>query len=133
MLEEDTRELAGEAHACDAAKPGYRWGRTTGGIGFHGGKVALQCSRVHSKTTGKELVLPSWQEAASRGLLEQWAVNLMLISVSMRKFGRAVRLPEAGVWAAAGSGLSKSAGLAAVQGTYGGAAGRVDGDRPVTA
>ena len=30
-------------------------------------------------------------------------------SVSTRKFGRAVRLPEAGVWAAAGSGLSKSA------------------------
>ena len=33
----------------------------------------------------------------------------MLISVSTRKFGRAVRLPEAGVWAAAGSRLSKSA------------------------
>ena len=29
MLEEDARELAGEAHACDAAKPGYLWGRTT--------------------------------------------------------------------------------------------------------
>ena len=109
MLEEDARELAGEAHARDAAKPGYRWGRTTGRVGFHGGKVALERPRVRSKTTGKELALPSWQEVASRGLLEQWAMNLMLISVSTRKFGRAVRLPEAGVSAAAGSGLSKSA------------------------
>ena len=41
MLEEDARELAGEAHARDAAKPGYRWARTTGRVGFHDGKVAL--------------------------------------------------------------------------------------------
>ena len=60
MLEEDARELAGEAHARDAAKPGYRWARTTGRVGFHGGKVALQRPRVRSKTTGKELALPSW-------------------------------------------------------------------------
>jgi transposase-like protein len=109
MLEEDARELAGEAHARDAGKPGYRWGRTTGRVGFHGGKVAVERPRVRSKTTGKELALPSWQEAASAGLLGQWAMNLMLINVSTRKFGRAVRLPEAGVSAAAGSGLSKSA------------------------
>ena len=36
-------------------------------------------------------------------------MNLMLFSVWPRKFGRAVRLPEARVSAAAGSGLSKSA------------------------
>ena len=36
-------------------------------------------------------------------------MNLMLSRVSTRKFGRAVRLPEAGVPAAAGSGLSNSA------------------------
>lgn len=53
--------------------------------------------------------MPSWREAASAGLPEQWAMSLMLIDVSTRKFGRAVRLPEAGVSTAAGSGLSKSA------------------------
>lgn len=36
-------------------------------------------------------------------------MNLMLINVSTRKFRRAVRLPETGVSAEAGSGLSKSA------------------------
>ena len=36
-------------------------------------------------------------------------MNLMVMNVATRKFGRAVRLPEAGVPAQVGSGLSKSA------------------------
>jgi putative transposase len=108
MMDEDARALAGEPHARDGDKPGYRWGRTTGRLGFHGGKVELERPRIRSKT-GKELSLPSWTEASAAGWLEQWAMNLMLINVSTRKFGRAVRLPEAGVSAQAGSGLSKSA------------------------
>lgn len=109
MLDEDAETLAGEPHARDPGKPGYRWGRTRGRLGFHGGKVELERPRVRSKSSGKELPLPSWQEAADAGWLQQWAMNLMLINVSTRKFGRAVRLPEAGVSAEAGSGLSKSA------------------------
>lgn len=109
MLDEDARELAGAPHAREADKPGYRWGRTKGRLGFHGGKVELGRPRVRSKTTGKELTLPSWREAAEAGWLEEWAMSLMLINVATRKFGRAVRLPEAGVSAGAGSGLSKSA------------------------
>lgn len=109
LLDEDAKELAGAPHARDADKPGYRWGRTKGRLGFHGGKVELERPRVRSKTTGRELALPSWTEAAAAGWLEQWAMNLMLINVSTRKFGRAVRLPEAGVPAQAGAGLSKSA------------------------
>jgi transposase-like protein len=109
MLDEDARALAGDPHARNADRPGYRWGRTKGRLGFHGGKVAFDRPRIRSKTTGKELSLPSWTEASSVGWLEQWAMNLMLINVSTRKFGRAVRLPEAGVPADPGSGLSKSA------------------------
>ena len=41
--------------------------------------------------------------------LGKWALNLMLINVSTRKFGRAVRLPEGDVPAGHGAGLSKSA------------------------
>ena len=109
MLDEDARELAGAPHAREAEKPGYRWGRTKGRLGFHGGKVDLDRPRVRSKTTGRELTLPSWREAAAGGWLEEWAMSLMLMNVATRKFGRAVRLPEAGVSAKAGSGLSKSA------------------------
>jgi hypothetical protein len=37
--------------------------------------------------------------------LGKWAMNLMLINVSTRKFGRAVRLPEGDVPAQNGAGL----------------------------
>jgi len=109
MLGEDAKALAGDPHARAADKPGHRWGRTKGQLGFHGGKIELERPRVRSKTSGKELPLPSWQEAVEAGWLQQWAMSLMLINVSTRKFARAVRLPEAGVPAEAGSGLSKSA------------------------
>ena len=55
------------------------------------------------------MALPSWEEISACGYLDQWAVNLMVMHMATRKFGRAVRLPEAGVSAEAGSGLSKSA------------------------
>jgi hypothetical protein len=55
------------------------------------------------------MVLPSWQVAQSEDLLGRWAMNLMLINVSTRRFGRAVRLPEGDVLAPAGAGVSKSA------------------------
>ena len=45
----------------------------------------------------------------SEDLLSKWALNLMLINVSTRRFGRAVRLPEGDVSAAKGTGVSKSA------------------------
>lgn len=109
LMDADVASLAGAAHARADDKPGYRWGRTKGRPGFHGGKVELERPRVRSKVTGKELRLPSWQEAAEAGWLEEWAMNLMLMNVAIRKFGRAVRLPEAWVPAEPGSGLSKSA------------------------
>lgn len=109
MMEEDATALAGDPYARAADKPGFRWGRTRGRVGFHGGKVEVERPRVRSKTTNKELPLPSWQEAAQAGWLEEWAMSLMLMNVATRKVGRAVRLPEAGVPSEAGSGLSKSA------------------------
>ena len=42
-------------------------------------------------------------------LLGKWALNLMLINVSTRRFGRAVRLPEGDISAAKGTGVSKLA------------------------
>ena len=35
----------------------------------------------------------SWEAAGDAGFLKQWAMNLMLMNVATRKFGRAVRLP----------------------------------------
>ncbi|MGY4601407.1 hypothetical protein ACVWXL_009153 [Bradyrhizobium sp. GM22.5] len=57
----------------------------------------------------------------------------MLINVSTRRFGRAVRLPEGDVPAPPGSGVFEVGGLAEVCGDVGGAAGRLHGCRSVRA
>ena len=108
MLEQDAQEACGPRHARGEGRRGHRWGRTRGKIGFHGGKVELERPRVRG-LDGKELSLPSWQQANEEDWLGRWAMNLMLINVSTRKFRRAVRLPEGDVPAPAGAGLSKSA------------------------
>src|ERR1700736_1710041 len=87
---------------------GHRWGRTKGKIGFHGGKVDIERPRVR-ELNGKELSLPSWEHAVEADWLGKWALSLMLINVSTRKFRRAVRLPEGGIPTPSGGGVSKSA------------------------
>src|SRR6478672_6955338 len=72
------------------------------------GKVAVERPRVRD-LEGHELALPSWERAVAEDWLGKWAMNLMLINVSTRKFRRAVRLPEGDVPAPAGAGVSKSA------------------------
>jgi putative transposase len=108
MLENDVATLCGPRHARRYGRRGHRWGRTTGKLGFHGGKVEIGRPRVRG-LAGEELALPSWERAIAEDWLGRWAMNLMLINVSTRRFGRAVRLPEGDVPAPAGAGISKSA------------------------
>src|SRR6202171_4402226 len=77
-------------------------------MGANAVKVAIERPRVRG-LNGKELPLASWEHAVAEDWLGQWAMNLMLIHGSTRKFRRAVRLPEGDVPAPAGSGVSKSA------------------------
>jgi hypothetical protein len=60
-----------------ADRLGHRWGRTAGKIGFHAGKVAMERPRVRG-LDGKELPLPSWEQAVEEDWLGRWAMNLML-------------------------------------------------------
>ena len=108
MMEQDATELCGPHYGHRDGKPGHRWGKTRGKIGFHGGKVSLDRPRVRGRD-GQEMLLPSWEAAQSEDLLGRWAMNLMLINVSTRKFRRAVRLPEGDVPTPTGAGVSKSA------------------------
>ena len=71
-------------------------------------QVEIERPRVRA-CDGGEMALPSWTTAQSEDLLGKWAMNLMLINVSTRRFGRAVRLPEGDVPAPEGAGVSKSA------------------------
>ena len=108
MLEEDATRVCGPRYGRADGRDGHRWGKTTGKVGFHGGKVEIERPRVRARH-GDEVTLPSWKAALSEDLLGKWALNLMLINVSTRKFGRAVRLPEGDVPAPNGAGVSKSA------------------------
>src|SRR5512132_855811 len=75
---------------------------------FYGGKVEIERPRVRARDGG-EVPLPSRETAMSEDLLGKWALNLMLINVSTRRFGRTVRLPEGDISTAKGTGVSKSA------------------------
>src|SRR5713226_2899292 len=108
MMEEDAARLCGPRYGRVEGKDGHRWGKTKGKVGFHGGKVEVERPRVRARDGG-EVALPSWETAQSEDLLGKWALNLMLINVSTRRFGRAVRLPEGDIPATAGAGTSKSA------------------------
>jgi putative transposase len=108
MMEKDAEEACGPRHWRGERRRGHRWGRTQGKIGFHGGKLEIERPRVR-ELAGKEIVLPSWEQAVGEDWLGRWALNLMLINVSTRKFRRAVRLPEGDVPAPHGTGVSKSA------------------------
>src|SRR2546427_5526065 len=108
MMARDAQAACGPRHARSEARRAHRWGKTTGKIGFHGGKVAIERPRLRG-FDGKEQALSSWEAALREDWLGSWAMNQMLINVSTRKFGRSVRLPEGDVPSPAGSGLSKSA------------------------
>jgi putative transposase len=108
MLCEDAQHLAGAPHSRGEGRVGYRWGRTKGKIGFHGGKVAVHRPRVRN-FAGHEVPLPTWTAAQAEDWLGRWTMNLMLINVSTRKLRRAVRLPEGDLPAIGGDGTSKSA------------------------
>jgi putative transposase len=70
--------------------------------------VSVERPRVRARG-GQEMALPSWEAAQAEDWLGRWALNLMLINVSTRRFGRAVRLPEGDIPASDGAGVSKSA------------------------
>jgi putative transposase len=108
MMAYDAQAACGPMHVRGPSRQAYRWGKTKGKIGFHGGTVEIERPRLRG-FDGKERALPSWETAVAEDWLGKWAMNQMLINVSTRKFKRSVRLPAGDVPSSAGSGLSKSA------------------------
>ena len=93
IMEKEAAEACGPRHSRGKERSGYRGGRTRGKLAFHAGKIEIERPRVRD-FAGRERVLPSWEHATSENGLGKWAMNLMLLNVSTRKFRRAVRLPE---------------------------------------
>ena len=111
MMSADAEALCGSRHARSGERKGHRWGTTRSEIADHGGKVKVERPRVRD-FAGREMSLPSWELLSEPELLQAWAMNLMVINVSTRKYARAVRLPDdAGgdLPAASGDATSKSA------------------------
>ncbi len=113
-MNEDVARLAGERHGHCPDMPGCHRGHSRARVGFHGSRIDVERPRVRGKTTGDAAAGPGGVSAG--GYPDQWANNPMVMNVATRKFRRAVRLPEAGVAAEAGSGLSQIHGIPAVQG-----------------
>ena len=67
LMEADAAAVCGPRHGRGSGRRGQRWGRTTGPIGFHGGKVPVPRPRVRARG-GEELALPSWEAAVT----EDW-------------------------------------------------------------
>lgn len=108
MMEEDATAVCGARHRRHGERRGYRWGTTASEIAYHGGRVKVRRPRVRDRS-GKEVSLESWEVLRDGDLLREWALNLMVLNVSTRKYGRAVRLPEGDLPRVNGDGTSKSA------------------------
>lgn len=107
MMEEDATAVCGPRHGRGRERRGYRWGRTRSELAYQGGKVSLQRPRVRD-TAGREVMLPSWEALREPAFLRRWAFNLMVLNVSTRNYGRAVRLPEGDLPAEGADGTSRS-------------------------
>ena len=53
MMDRDAQAICGPRHARGRFRRAHRWGKTTGKIGFHGGKVEIERPRLRS-FAGKE-------------------------------------------------------------------------------
>jgi len=129
MMEQDAEEACGPRHGRGEGRRGHRWGRTGGKIGFHGGKVEIERPRVRG-FAGKELALPSWEQAIAEDWLGRWAMNLMLINV-LDAQDPASGAASGGRCAGAGGGRGiEIGGLAALRGAVGASHEGVAGFRP---
>jgi hypothetical protein len=59
MMEGDAARLCGIRYGRDDGKDRYRWGRTQGKLGFHGGKIEER-SRVRRRDRAAELGKRRW-------------------------------------------------------------------------
>src|SRR5258708_28088658 len=78
MMEADAEAACGPRHSRSVDRLGHRWGRTAGKIGFHAGKVAMERPRVRG-LDGKELPLPSWEQAVEEDWRRPGGGNLVLV------------------------------------------------------
>ena len=104
----EAEALCGPRHARSAEWRAHRWGMADSELAWQGVKIKVTRPRVRD-LSGKEMKLASWQALSDPDLPRAWAMNLMVLNVSTREYGRAVRLPAGDPPAVKGDATSKSA------------------------
>ena len=89
MLAADAETVCGPRHARTAERRDHRWGTTTSELAFQGARVKIARPRVRA-LGGGELSLPSFELLSDPELLHAWAINLMVMNISTRKYGHTV-------------------------------------------
>ena len=135
MMEQDAVELLRSALWPLDGKAAHRWGKTEGKIGMGGWQGVADAAAGASPRLARKWCFRAGKRRSLRGPVGPLGDEpMMLINVSGRRFGRAVRLPEGDIPAAACNGNHREVGgVASVRGVVGGTDEAVDGDRPVEA
>ena len=68
MMESDAEAACGPRHARGPGRRGHRWGHTTGKIGFHGGKMAIDRPRVRGRDVAAMARSYRWRAGIRRWL-----------------------------------------------------------------
>jgi len=109
MMEADAEAICGPRHGRVETAPSPSLGPNAGTDRLPRRQSCGGTPRVRG-IDGREVALPSWNDATAEDWLGRWAMNLMLINVSDAAVRAAVRLQEGDVPEGPGSGVSKSAG-----------------------
>src|SRR6201993_3332157 len=80
MMEQDAVELCGSRHERGRDRRGYRWGRTTGALGFHRGEAAVERPRVRTGTSPPRRHIALAQPFSPLGCRELWPGRRMTAS-----------------------------------------------------
>jgi putative transposase len=94
MLETERTTLCGERYKHDASRRATRGGSARGELALGGRRVRVQRPRVVDRD-GREVLLNTWADLASKDPLDARALEQMAIGVATRKYGRSLEeLPD---------------------------------------
>lgn len=93
LLEEEVRSLVGDKY--ERGGQGNRWGKNPGWAYLGDQKVHVQVPRVRGKDGKAEMALESYEAIRKPGLIDETALNRVILGLSQRNYKKAVlKAPE---------------------------------------
>jgi transposase-like protein len=89
MLEAEREQLCGRRYAHNSSRMATRGGHASGELALGGRRVSVKRPRVRG-ADGREVPLRTWQTFAGDDVLNERAVEQMVIGVSTRKYARSL-------------------------------------------